>query len=166
MTTAEQIEETKKKAGRPKGAKNKPKVQENILPIVQYNEEGKTPNGSMSGESKALDISRETFENPSGIRPFEFKVLVCPDETRKVSKGGVLLPDDAIDMEKRGQVMGTIIELSPAAFSYHRWPEWVKMPKPGDHVYFARHAGSVVDGKDGVEYRMINDQDIGAVIDF
>jgi co-chaperonin GroES (HSP10) len=104
--------------------------------------------------------------NPSGIRPFQFKVLLLPDETQKVTKGGIILPDDAHDMESRGQILGTVIDVSPGAFSYHAWPDWVEFPKPGDRVYFARHSGSTVTGKDGIDYRMVNDQDIGAIIDF
>jgi co-chaperonin GroES (HSP10) len=104
--------------------------------------------------------------NKSGIRPFQFKVLLLPDEIQKVTKGGVYLPDDVHDQESRGQILGTIVEVSPAAFSYHQWPEWVILPRAGDRVYFARHSGSKVMGKDGIEYRMVNDQDIGAIIDF
>jgi co-chaperonin GroES (HSP10) len=105
-------------------------------------------------------------DNHSGIIPFQFKVLILPDEIKKKTKGGILLPDEAVDLESRGQILGTIIELSPAAFSYHDWPDWVVFPKAGDRVYFARHSGSTVRGKDGVDYRMVNDKDIGAIIDF
>jgi co-chaperonin GroES (HSP10) len=120
------------------------------------------PKGSLN-RKKSFALSPN---NHSGIRPFQFKVLVLPDETKKVTKGGILLPDEAFDLESRGQILGTIIDLSPAAFSYHEWPDWVVFPKAGDRVYFARHSGSTVKGKDGVDYRMVNDQDIGAIIDF
>jgi len=122
------------------------------------------PLGSKNKKKKSRFSVSEL--NKSGIRPFQFKVLILPDETQKVTKGGIILVDDVHDQERRGQIIGTIIDVSPAAFSYHAWPAWVVLPKPGDRVYFARHSGSTIPGKDGVDYRMVNDQDIGAVIEF
>jgi len=61
---------------------------------------------------------------------------------------------------------GTIVEVSPGAFSYHMWPSWVEIPKAGDRVLYARYGGTLQTGKDGIVYRMVNDKDIGAVIDF
>jgi len=136
-------------------------VKNNIGGAVATKKKGR-PIGSRN-KKKLFALSPD---NKSGIRPFQFKVLILPDETKKVTTGGIILPDEAVDLESRGQILGTIVELSPAAFSYHNWPDWVIFPKAGDKVYFARHSGSIVKGKDGVEYRMINDKDIGAIIDF
>jgi co-chaperonin GroES (HSP10) len=104
--------------------------------------------------------------NNSGIHPFQFKVLILPDEISEMTKGGVYIPPTVQDQESRGQILGTIVEVSPGAFSYHQWPDWVVQPKAGDRIYYARNSGSKVTGKDGVDYRMINDDDIGAIIDF
>jgi co-chaperonin GroES (HSP10) len=153
MTNVEHIEtedKPRKKVGRPKGSKNK---------------NGKKANKAVASVSHET-VSAPSTDNQTGIRPFQFKVLVLPDEVKNVTEGGIIIPDDPHEMEKRGQIIGTIVEVSPAAFSYHKWPEWVRMPKAGDRVYFARHSGSTVKGKDKVEYRMINDQDIAALIEF
>jgi co-chaperonin GroES (HSP10) len=37
--------------------------------------------------------------------------------------------------------------------------------KVGDKVAFAKYAGLLYQGKDGVKYRMVNDGDITAVLD-
>jgi hypothetical protein len=54
------------------------------------------------------------------------------------------------------------VALSPLAFSYED-AEWEK-PKPGDKVMFAKFAGAAVKGKDGLDYRIINDKDVSAVL--
>jgi co-chaperonin GroES (HSP10) len=41
----------------------------------------------------------------------------------------------------------------------------MERPKPGDRIAFARHSGAFILGKDGVEYRIVKDKDVVAVID-
>jgi co-chaperonin GroES (HSP10) len=70
---------------------------------------------------------------------------------------------------------GRIIDMSPAAFSYHDWPEGVRLPRIGDRVAFARYAGINIKGErrtndrgheERTEYRLINDKDIAAILHF
>lgn len=157
---------TPKKRGRPAGSKNKNgsaaksnKEKPVQTPVVEPTPWEDEPVASVSHETTVSG-------NPSGILPFEFKVLVKPDEVKKVTDGGILLPDDPREQEAKAQMKGTIIAISPGAFSYHMWPSWVSLPRVGDRVLYSKYGGSIQKGKDGVEYRLVNDKDIGAIIDF
>lgn len=116
--------------------------------------------------------------NDSGIEPFEFKVLVLPDESEvsiAARRANIMVPDNAQSMYQAGTVTGTIIAVSPAAFSYHEWPETTPMPVAGDRVVFARYAGMLVKGRptrndkgheERREYRLLNDKDIAGILRF
>ncbi len=108
----------------------------------------------------------EVVSDKSGIVPFEFKVLVKQDVMAEKTKGGIIIPEPARDDQQRAVMRGEIVSMSTAAFSYHNWDETTRMPQVGDRVVYARYAGSIILGKDDVEYRLINDKDIGAIIDF
>jgi hypothetical protein len=116
--------------------------------------------------------------NDSGIVPTEFKVLVLPDESEtqiRARRANIAVPDAYAAMYAHGSVTGRIIAMSPAAFSYHDWPAGCRLPLIGERIVFARYAGMLVQGKPGVdakgreeprEYRLLNDKDIAAVLEF
>ena len=101
--------------------------------------------------------------NPSGIRPVEFNVLVKPKEVEEKTAGGIIVPDIARDRQQVAAVEGEIVAVSPLAFTYEDWGNH-EMPKVGDRVYYAKYAGMIVKGVDGVEYRLTKDKDVAAVI--
>lgn len=103
--------------------------------------------------------------NESGINPIEFNVLVLQDKIEEKTKGGLMKPDEVVEREKHAQVSGTIIATSPLAFNEDIYPSGMERPKPGDRIAFVRHAGTFIRGKDGVEYRIVKDKDVVAVID-
>lgn len=103
------------------------------------------------------------MNNPSGIYPIEFKALIKPKAVDEKSKGGIILPDETKDRDQFAQMEGTLVAASPLAFTYENAINWDK-PKVGDCVLFAKYAGAKVTGKDGVEYRLVNDKDIAAVL--
>jgi len=104
------------------------------------------------------------MQNPSGIRPVEFNILIKQDEVSN-KQGLVYLPDDEVERRKHAQTRGTIIEISPLAFNEDVWPAGMDKPKSGDRIAFARHAGTFIEGLDGVEYRVIKDKDVVALIE-
>jgi co-chaperonin GroES (HSP10) len=116
--------------------------------------------------------------NDSGIDPFQFQVLVLPDESEvelRARRSGLVVPDDAAGIYRHAAVTGRIIAMSPAAFSYHDWPEGCRLPMVGDRVSFARYAGVRQNGRpkvnekgheESIEYRQINDKDILSVLKF
>jgi chaperonin GroES len=105
--------------------------------------------------------------NPSGIRPTEYKVVISPKQLDERTKGGIIIPDATKERDQYAQMEGVIVEVSPLAFTYEPRENWGDSvpPKAGDRVLFAKYAGATVKGKDGVEYRIVNDKDIFAVLD-
>ena len=97
-----------------------------------------------------------------GIKPKGFNVLVVVEPvTEKI--GSVFIPEQSRDKEKLVQVRGRIVDASPAAFDFAEFGE--EAPKPGDAVQFAKLAGVITKGADGLDYRLLLDKDIAAVID-
>lgn len=104
--------------------------------------------------------------NASGIRPTEFKVVILPLDLGDKFKGtSLLMPDQTKDRDKFAQMEGTLVAVSPLAFTYADWPEGAQKPKVGDRVLFAKYAGAMVPGKDGVDYKLVADKDIAAVLE-
>lgn len=104
-------------------------------------------------------------ENPSGIMPTEYRVLVRPKVTDEKTKGGIIIPEQTKERDDFAQIEGELVAVSPFAFSYaDEWPEGRK-PQVGDRVFYAKYAGTTVKGRDGADYRVINDRDVWAVID-
>lgn len=99
--------------------------------------------------------------NP-GLRPSEFNVLVLPEEVPEKTKGGIILTDTIKDADKASGRRARLVAVSPVAFSYAEFPEGTK-PVVGDIVLIAKYAGTLVDGLDGREYRIIKDSDVAAV---
>jgi co-chaperonin GroES (HSP10) len=104
--------------------------------------------------------------NPSGIKPTEFKVLIAPKEVAE-KIGSLYLPEETKDKEKYATMEGTIVAVSPLAFSYASADEWAaagaEKPKPGDPVIFAKYAGvRIKSKKDGKDYLLVNDKDVAA----
>ncbi len=99
--------------------------------------------------------------NESGITPMEFKVLIKPETVQEKSHGGIIIPDSAKEKAKFATMRGNLIAAGAIAFTD---PNWLETPKIGEMVLFDRYAGGLVSGADGVEYRLINDKEIQAVV--
>jgi chaperonin GroES len=116
-------------------------------------------------QGNVQSIIRSVPDNPSGIRPTEFRVLVLPDKVEEKTKGGIIIPDEKKDRDQYAVMEATIIECSPLAFTYEsNWPEGSK-PKAGDRVVIAKYAGGIIKGKDSVEYKLVADKDVLAVLE-
>lgn len=105
------------------------------------------------------------MKNESGIYPTEYRVLIRPKEVSD-KIGSIIIPDESKDRNQFAQIEGTLVAISPLAFTYANEGEWAgaSKPKPGDVVLYAKYAGAVVKGRDGVDYRIVNDKDITAVL--
>lgn len=105
--------------------------------------------------------------NLTGIEPTEFNVLVQLDAVNEFA-GSLKLPDEIIDRKRGLQTRGTLIAVSPLAFSYDDWsgiPDQHK-PKVGDKVIIAKGAGVYIDdlGEKGTFHRLIKDKDVCAIV--
>jgi len=116
--------------------------------------------------------------NKSGIHPCGDRVLVKPDVIEEVTAGGIVLTASIVEHHMAAQTSGEVIDVGPDA-----WTHFVEInesargrlatkrgfSKPfaqvGDKVMFAKYGGQSVWGKDGVEYRILNDIDVTALIE-
>jgi chaperonin GroES len=103
------------------------------------------------------------FEKEAGIRAAGCHVLVKPDNVEEVSEGGIILAHETIANKKGTMVRGTLISIGPAAF--YRLGEDDPFYKPGDKVDYVLYGGVNTKGKNGEEYRYLNDEDLFGVID-
>jgi len=95
------------------------------------------------------------------LKPILHRVIVTPDPFEEVTSGGIVL---AIDPKKERLAVesGTIVSVGDTAFSGDFKTE--NPPKVGDRVYYAKYAGKVIKDTDKVEYLILNDEDVIAVI--
>lgn len=102
------------------------------------------------------------MNNQSGMNPCGWRVLIKPQEVKKVSKGGIILSTESTqDREQMANTTGIVISMGDQCYSDEPSP-WCKV---GDKVIFAKYAGLLYRGKDGCQYRMINDKDITGTLD-
>lgn len=98
--------------------------------------------------------------NRSGITPVECRILVLPDETDKVTPGGIMLPGAVSDRNDLAQTIGIMVAKGASAFC-----DWQDAPENGQKVYIAKYAGLLIKGDDGRDYRLCDDRDVAAIGD-
>ena len=102
------------------------------------------------------------MSNESGINPVGWRVLIKPQEVKEVSQGGIILSTDkGKEREQMANTTGIVIAMGAECYADEPSP-WCKV---GDKVIFAKYAGLLYKGRDGKEYRMINDKDITGTLD-
>jgi len=96
------------------------------------------------------------------IEPAGHRVIVKPDPLEEVSEGGIVLAYGS-DKKRVEQAThkGTIVAVGPTAWK--AFDDGVPWAKVGDRVYFAKYGGFLIK-EDGVDYRLLNDEDITAII--
>ncbi len=102
------------------------------------------------------------MKNESGIFPVEYKVLIQMRKVEKVSAGGIILPDQTVEKDSFERAEGVVVAFGSIAFTDPNWGEGA--PKVGDRVMIDKYAGCFVQGKDGAEYKIISDKEIGAIV--
>jgi len=93
------------------------------------------------------------------VRPLGDRVLVEPAEEKEVKKGGIIIPDSA----KEKPTEGLVVALGTGKTD----DNGKKLPfevKKGDRVLVSKYGGTEIK-LDGKEYKILNSDDILAVID-
>ena len=103
--------------------------------------------------------------NTSGIQPLDLRVLVLPDPVETKTAGGIFLPDQHKEREKFATMKGTLIAVGENAWeeASARSDKFIK-PVPGDRVLISKYGGVLITGDDGKEYRIMNDEDVTALL--
>lgn len=85
-----------------------------------------------------------------GLEPMDNRIIIRPDASETVTKGGIIIPDDA----KEAKVYGTVVA--------HGAADTVTL-KVGDRVLYGKFSGQEVDW-DGIEYKVMREVEIIAKI--
>jgi chaperonin GroES len=96
------------------------------------------------------------------IHPVGHRVLVKVQPTERKTASGIVLPDNAVEKKQRDQVKGTLTSIGITAWkAFDDGAPWAQI---GDLVLFSRYGGKIVFDDDGTEYRILNDEDVVAVV--
>lgn len=104
--------------------------------------------------------------NDSGIHPAGHRVLILPEQETEDEKAlknaGLIMPGNVNDRHRLAQMAGVVVEVGKTAWLDFKSDPWARK---GDRVMFAKYSGVILKGKDGLKYRMVNDEDVVAVLD-
>jgi len=117
--------------------------------------------------------------NESGIYPCGNRALVKADDLEETTEQGIIIPQKVLDRHQVSACYGYVVALGPDCFKHttenvyrdnaptERRVRGYSEPfaKVGDRIAFAIYAGLTQTGKDGVEYKIINDEDITCLVD-
>lgn len=98
------------------------------------------------------------------LKPMEFNVVVELDKIEEKTASGLYLPESKVDRDKLEAEEGTLVAVSPHAFSYAEWPAGARQPRVGDRVLIARFAG-ITRERGGATFKIVKDKDIIAVVE-
>lgn len=102
----------------------------------------------------------QAIVNRSGIQPLDLRVLVLPDAVEVKTSGGIILPDQHKEREKYAMQFGTLIAVGENAWEEASARGNFTKPVPGDRIVISKYGGVILTGKDGADYRLMNDSDI------
>jgi co-chaperonin GroES (HSP10) len=121
--------------------------------------------------------------NNSGIFPSGDRVVVLPDEIKETTEeSAIYIPDSVREKHMHAQSTGVLIAVGPDAWFHSvevverlidgQWKVTERRSKGysepfakiGDRVAFAKYGGLQVEGEDGINYRILNDEDITAKV--
>lgn len=116
----------------------------------------------------------------SGILPSGNRVVIKPDVIEETTEGGIIIAPSVMEKHRHAQATGTVIAVGPDAWK-HVTEEIYRVidgemrlvekrikgysepfANVGDRVAFAKYGGLMVEGGDGENYRILNDEDITA----
>lgn len=118
------------------------------------------------------------MKNETGIYPTGNKVLVRPDPIEEVTKSGIVIPKEVIDKHGMSTCYGTVIAVGPDCYKHTvsiterlidgNWKEVERTTTgysepfafPGDRIIYSMYVGRDYTGKDGEEYKLMNDEDV------
>lgn len=101
------------------------------------------------------------MENKSGIYPTGDMILISPLLVEEKSAGGIVIASEYRQKEQMAMHEGQMIAWGSAANRESR----LQGVNLGDLVGFAKWAGQLKTGKDGVEYRLMRAADVVCKLD-
>lgn len=102
-------------------------------------------------------------ENPSGLEPVEYNMVVLPVFVEEKTDSGIILTASDVNRDREAAEVAHVVRVSDMAFTLDGDPWACVKPVVGNKVLMRRYAGSKYT-KDGVMYRVITDRDICAIV--
>lgn len=102
--------------------------------------------------------------NESGLAPLEYNVVIRMDPVEEKTASGLYIPQTKVDRDELSADEGTIVAMSPLAFSYADWPKEARLPQVGDRILMAQFDGRIWKRGENT-YRLIKDKSVIAVIE-
>jgi len=100
--------------------------------------------------------------NKSGIHPKGYRLLIKPLEIEEKTASGIIVTTASNkEREEMSNTTGEVVEVGSGCWLDTEEP-WCKA---GDRIVFAKYAGLLYLGKDGVKYRIINQDNVVATLD-
>lgn len=95
--------------------------------------------------------------NSAYIRPVNDQILIAPDAVETQTESGItLMTDKELDRLELGQTEGVVVEIAPGVAVEFA---------VGDRVIFAKYSGLLLDGADGLRYRLVEKKDVKGVFE-
>lgn len=89
-------------------------------------------------------------------------ILIDSDKKETVSPGGIVIPDQILEKERKAVEYGTVLQVGPTAYTdYGRDPSIIKV---GDKVSFNRYSGKEITDLDDKKYLIVNDSDVLCIL--
>jgi co-chaperonin GroES (HSP10) len=102
------------------------------------------------------------MSNVSGINPVGNRILLLPIEVQQKSASGIILAtEETSAREQMANTSGVVVAMGDECYEDYPKP-WCAV---GDKIVFAKYAGLMYLGRDGKQYRMINDLDVTGCLD-
>ncbi len=96
--------------------------------------------------------------------PCGYKILIALPEQEEVTDGGVIVPDIIRDLEEYSTVVGFVMKLGPDCYKGDKKFPSGSYCKEGDFILFRAFQGTRI-RIHGKEFRLINDDNVEAVVD-
>jgi co-chaperonin GroES (HSP10) len=122
--------------------------------------------------SAGIDVAGE-IDAYSLPRPVGWKVLVRPISVEKVSKGGIVLPEETKRAKAHLRYIGQVIGLGELAYRHAKYEGGAPWCKVGDWIAFGAYDGMVMrirrpehpaaDDQGVLDLRLLNDDRVQAV---
>lgn len=98
--------------------------------------------GNVPDSPDVVTLAKASTPIPEGLpEPALYRMHVMPVQARTETKGGIMLPDETIDVQKWVHALGRVVGLGPLAFTS---PTLLEMglkpemcPKIGDYILFS-----------------------------
>jgi co-chaperonin GroES (HSP10) len=102
------------------------------------------------------------------LNPVGYFMLVEERKAENKSKGGIVLPSEAIDAQQYLNMFGKVVAMGDNCYRHKEFQNtpWCEL---GDLIMFHKHSGMRIDvkavnGEDETRYRLLKDNDVLAVV--